>query len=146
MNEVLLTAEQWASMLRAPLRDQSYQLTGLGPAVADFLAWKKLDGAAERTLDQYERDISRACVLYPEKSVETLTSEDILHVITVFPPRSQKRAQIGARLDVQMGRSLGAGRSQPDGSRPTHHAAPRSLRRSVHGGGGFRADERSRSA
>ena len=29
---------QWAAMMRAPLKDHSYQLSGLGPAVADFLA------------------------------------------------------------------------------------------------------------
>jgi hypothetical protein len=80
-------------MMRAPLRDHGYQLTGLGPAVADFLAWKRLDGAAERTLDQYERDLARACILFPEKTLETLTSEDLLHVVGVFPPRSQKRAR-----------------------------------------------------
>jgi integrase/recombinase XerD len=93
MSEPLLTAAEWAAMMRAPLRDHSYQLTGLGPAVSDFLAWKRLDGAAERTLDQYERDLSRACILFPEKTLETLTSEDLLHVVSVFPPRSQKRAR-----------------------------------------------------
>jgi integrase/recombinase XerD len=93
ISDPLLTAAEWARMMRAPLRDKAYQLTGLGPAVTDFLAWKRLDGAAERTLDQYERDLARACILYPEKTLETLTSEDILHVVTVFPPRSQKRAR-----------------------------------------------------
>jgi site-specific recombinase XerD len=93
MRERRLTVGEWGRMMREPLRDKAYQLTGLGPAVTDFLAWKQLDGAAERTLDQYERDLSRACILYPEKTLETLTSEDILHVITVFPPRSQKRAR-----------------------------------------------------
>jgi integrase len=93
VNETRLTASEWALMMRAPLRDKSYQLTGLGPAVTDFLAWKRLDGAAERTLDTYERDLSRACALFPEKTLETVTSEDLLHVVTVFPPRSQKRAR-----------------------------------------------------
>jgi integrase len=93
VSETLLTASEWAAMLRAPLRDHSYQLTGLGAAVTDFLAWKRLDGAAEKTLDTYERDLARACVLFPEKTLETLSSEDILHVVTVFPPRSQKRAR-----------------------------------------------------
>lgn len=93
MREPLLTRSQWAAIMRAPLRDKSYQLTGLGAAVTDFLAWKRLDGAAERTLDQYERDLSRACVLYPEKTLETLTSDDLLHVVSSFPPRSQKRAR-----------------------------------------------------
>jgi site-specific recombinase XerC len=93
MTEPLLTRSQWAAIMRAPLRDKSYQLTGLGAAVTDFLAWKRLDVAAERTLDQYERDLSRACVLYPEKTLEALTSEDLLHVVSSFPPRSQKRAR-----------------------------------------------------
>jgi integrase/recombinase XerD len=93
VTEVRLTADEWARMMREPLRDKAYQLTGLGPAVTDFLAWKRLDGAAERTLDQYERDLARACILYPHKTLETITSEDILHVVTVFPPRSQKRAR-----------------------------------------------------
>jgi integrase/recombinase XerD len=93
VTETLLTAAEWARMMREPLRDKAYQLTGLGPAVTDFLAWKKLDGAAERTLDQYERDLSRACILFPDKTLETLTSDDLLHVVTVFPPRSQKRAR-----------------------------------------------------
>jgi site-specific recombinase XerD len=88
-----LTAAEWARMMREPLRDKAYQLTRLGPAVTDFLAWKRLDGAAERTLDQYERDLARACILYPDRTLETLTSEDILHVVGVFPPRSQKRAR-----------------------------------------------------
>ena len=48
---------------REPLKDQAYRATGLGPAVTDFLAWKRLDGAAEETLDTYERDLARACVL-----------------------------------------------------------------------------------
>ena len=65
----------------------------LGSAVTDFLAWKRLDGAAEETLDTYERDLARACVLYPGKTLQTLTSEDILHIITIFPARSQKRAR-----------------------------------------------------
>ena len=46
MTEPLLTRSQWAAMMRAPLRDKSYQLTGLGAAVTDFLAWKRVNGAA----------------------------------------------------------------------------------------------------
>ena len=91
MREPLLTLSQWAAIMRAPLRDKSYQLTGLGAAVTDFLAWKRLDGAAERTLDQYERDLSRACVLYPEKTLETLTSDDLLHVVRLSAPLTEAR-------------------------------------------------------
>ena len=91
--EVRLTAAEWVQMMRQPLRDKAYQLTGLGPAVTEFLAWKRLDGAAERTLDQYQRDLARACILHPDRTLETITSEDILHVVTAFPLRSQKRAR-----------------------------------------------------
>ena len=92
-DEPRLTASEWADMMREPLRDKAYQLTGLGPAVTDFLAWKQADGAADRTLDTYERDLARACILYPEKTLDTFTSQDILHVVNVFPQRSQKRAR-----------------------------------------------------
>jgi hypothetical protein len=45
-----------------PLRDKRYRQTRLGRDVVDFLAWKELEGAASRTLDQYERDFSRGCL------------------------------------------------------------------------------------
>ena len=136
MSEARLTASEWASMMRASLRDKSYQLTELGPAVTDFLAWKRLDGAAERTLDQYERDLSRACVLFPEKTLETIASEDLLHVVTVFPAPLAEARPGGARLLLRD--SLGANRPKPDGSHPESATAARTLRRGVHrsGGGG----------
>ena len=43
-------------------------------------------------MDQYERDIARQFVLYPEKRLEEFTSEDMLAVLTSFPPGSQRRA------------------------------------------------------
>jgi hypothetical protein len=93
MTEPLLTRSQWAAMMRAPLRDKSYQLTGLGAAVTDFLAWKRVNGAAERTLDQYERDLARGCLLYPERTLETVESADILQVLLLFPAPSRHRAR-----------------------------------------------------
>jgi hypothetical protein len=46
------TPEEVASDARA---------TPLGPDVVDYLAWKRLSRAAERTLDQYERDLRLVC-------------------------------------------------------------------------------------
>ena len=37
------------------MRDKSYQATGLGPSIADYLARKKTQGRAARTLDDKER-------------------------------------------------------------------------------------------
>lgn len=44
MSERLLTAADWGAMMREPLKDQAYRATGLGPAVTDFLAWKRPTG------------------------------------------------------------------------------------------------------
>jgi integrase len=93
MTEPLLNRSQWAAIMRAPLRDKSYQLTGLGAPVTDFLAWKGLDGAAERTLDQYERDLARGCLLDPEQTLATVESADILQVLLLFPAPSRHRAR-----------------------------------------------------
>jgi integrase len=37
--------------------------------------------------------LARACVLYPQRTLETLTSEDLVHIVASFPPKSQKRAR-----------------------------------------------------
>jgi hypothetical protein len=42
------------------VRDKRYRSTALGRVVSDYLTWKEIeDGAAARTLDQYERDLAR---------------------------------------------------------------------------------------
>jgi hypothetical protein len=46
-----------------PLLDKSYRETALGPDVLAWLDWLELGGAAARTLDQYERDLSVLCHL-----------------------------------------------------------------------------------
>jgi site-specific recombinase XerD len=67
-----------------PLKDKSYAATRLGRSVVDFLAWMELGGAADRTLDQYERDLSRACLMYPDIGIEDFTDDDMLHVAKQF--------------------------------------------------------------
>lgn len=67
-----------------PLRDKSYQHTRLGGSVVDFLAWKELGGAAERTLDQYERDLARGCLMFPDTSLEQFGDTEMLHVARSF--------------------------------------------------------------
>jgi integrase len=78
-----------------PLRDKSYQQTRLGRSVVDFLAWKELGGAAERTLEQYERDLARACIMFPEKGLREFGDEDMLQVARTFKPR-ERRTRVAA--------------------------------------------------
>lgn len=78
-----------------PLKDKRYQHTRLGRTVVDFLAWMELGGAAERTLDQYERDLSRACLMFPDKSIQELSGDDLLHVAKRFRPL-ERRVRVAA--------------------------------------------------
>lgn len=91
--EPLLTAAEWADMMLHPVRDQRYRSTRLGGDVEDYLAWKRLSGASPATLDQYERDIARACVLRPHKGLAELVPEDLLHILESFRPASRRRAR-----------------------------------------------------
>jgi integrase len=70
-----------------------YRSTKLGGCVSDYLAWKESSGAAQRTLDQYERDLARVCLLYPELSLEEWGSTHCLHALALFPAGSQKRVR-----------------------------------------------------
>ncbi|MGH3048228.1 MAG: tyrosine-type recombinase/integrase [Gaiellaceae bacterium] len=88
-----MTHAEWEAIFHGRIKDHSYQSeTRLGPLVVDFLAWLSLARRADKTLDQYERDLALGCLLFPQKTVSEWTSEDMLHVLGRFPPGSQKRA------------------------------------------------------
>lgn len=78
-----------------PLKDKSYAATRLGRSVVDFLAWMELGGAADRTRDQYERDLSRACLMFPDKAIEDISDEDMLHIARQFKP-GERRVRVAA--------------------------------------------------
>lgn len=78
-----------------PLKDKSYAATRLGSSVADFLAWMELGGAADRTLDQYERDLARGCLMYPTKELGELSDDDMLHIARQFKP-AERRVRVAA--------------------------------------------------
>ena len=63
-----LSLLEWALLMR----DNRYQQTALGPSVVEFLTYMKLGGKAERTLEQYEHDLARGCLLYPEVSLKAM--------------------------------------------------------------------------
>jgi integrase/recombinase XerD len=77
------------------VRDKRYRETALAHDVVDWLAWLELGGAAERTLDQYERDLARLCLLFPEKGLQELSDADIAHCLTLFSPK-QRRVRAAA--------------------------------------------------
>jgi integrase/recombinase XerD len=78
-----------------PLKDKRYQQTRLGRDVADFLAWMELGGAAPRTLDQYERDLARACLMFPALALGDFTDAELLHVARSFKP-AERRVRVAA--------------------------------------------------
>jgi integrase len=78
-----------------PLLDKRYHQTRLGRDVVDFLAWMELGGAASRTLDQYERDLSRGCLMFPGHSIEQLTDAELLHVARSFKA-GERRVRVAA--------------------------------------------------
>lgn len=78
-----------------PLLDKSYAATRLGSSVVDFLAWKKMGGAAERTLDQYERDLARGCLMYPNTPLEEFSDSQMLHVAGAFHD-AERRVRVAA--------------------------------------------------
>ncbi len=78
-----------------PLLDKTYRHTALGPSVADFLVWLELGGTRPRTLDQYERDLARGCLLYPSKGLGEFGDEEMIHVARAFKPK-ERRVRVAA--------------------------------------------------
>jgi integrase/recombinase XerD len=93
----VLTAGEWAALTCEPTKDKAYQLTALGPAVSDYLSRRAITGLAARTLDTYERDLARLCVLKPQKGPGDITTHDLEDVLATFPLPSRKRVRAALR-------------------------------------------------
>jgi integrase/recombinase XerC len=90
--EPRLTAREWARMLAAPIKDKRYLSTQLGGDVAEYLSWAQNEaGKRPRTLDQYERDLSRLCILSPHLDRHSVTKAEIRETIASFPEGSRHR-------------------------------------------------------
>ncbi len=74
------------------MRDKSYRATKLGPDVVEYLTWKRLSRASERTLDQYERDLRLVC-LATATGVDGVTHGDLMLVLELVPEKSWKRVR-----------------------------------------------------
>lgn len=78
-----------------PLKDKSYQSTRLGRDIADFLAWCELGGMSPKTLVNYEPDLARGALMFPDKAIDEITGGDLLHIAKRFPPAG-RRARMAA--------------------------------------------------
>jgi hypothetical protein len=74
------------------MRDKSYQGTKLGPDAIEYLTWKRLSRAAERTLDQYERDLRLVCLACSTQA-DGVTHGDLMLVLETVPEKSWKRVR-----------------------------------------------------
>jgi site-specific recombinase XerD len=93
-----LTLAELETMLREPVRDKRYLETRLGPSVRMYLSWKENEaGAAERTVDQYERDLARMCAMLANHTVDEVTTDDLREVRDSFPKRSRRRVSAALR-------------------------------------------------
>ena len=77
------------------MRDNRYQQTELGPMVVEFLTWMRLGTFAERTVEQYEHDLARGCLLYPEVALKEWGDTEMLHVAASFKDK-ERRVRIAA--------------------------------------------------
>lgn len=89
------SASRPAGVAYDPLRDKTYASTRLGRDVTDFLAWMNLGGASPKTLLNYEADLARGCLMFPNTSMADLTDGDMLHIAKSFPAPS-RRVRISA--------------------------------------------------
>jgi len=93
-----LTLAELETMLREPVRDKRYLDTRLGPSVKAYLSWKENEaGAAERTLDQYERDLAKMCALLANHTVDEVTTDELREVRDTFPKGSRRRVTAAYR-------------------------------------------------
>jgi integrase len=77
----------------AALRDRSFEATALGPAILDWLNWLDVGGKAERTLDQYERDLAKLALAFPAKGIADVTDGDLLRVLASWRNSATRRTR-----------------------------------------------------
>lgn len=78
-----------------PLKNKVYRETRLGPDIVAFLAWCEMGGMSPKTLLNYEADLSRGALMFPEKALADLTDNDLMHIAHQFPAAS-RRVRISA--------------------------------------------------
>lgn len=94
MSERLLTGREWAKLHDAPVRDRTYrETTLLGPLIAEWLDYKRLQGRADATITTYERDVATFAKGIPGAEAGEVTSADVMAYLTSLKPSQRKRAR-----------------------------------------------------
>jgi integrase len=73
-----------------PMKNKAYRDTGLGRDIVDYLAWMDLGGASPKTLLNYEADLARGALMFPEATLTTLTDGEMLQISRAYPPASRR--------------------------------------------------------
>jgi site-specific recombinase XerD len=89
--EPRFTLAEIQAMRDCPTLDRSYEATRLGPAVTQHLAWKRLAGRSEATLDDYERTLARMCVELPGRELPEVTTQDLEALLVTWPAPSRRK-------------------------------------------------------
>jgi integrase/recombinase XerD len=72
-----------------PLRDSRHRDAVAARDLSDWLQYLTIENKAARTLDTYERTAAVLLRAFPDKRFDEFTDGDLLHVLTLFPPRSR---------------------------------------------------------
>lgn len=72
----MTTLAEAAILMRAALRDRSYQGTPLGFKVRDYLAWKQDGGASPHSQRDYETTLARLALEHADLDVASLEGQD----------------------------------------------------------------------
>lgn len=73
-----MTVHVWLPVDYDPLANKAYQHTGLGEPLANYLASKKNAGRADKTLRDKEVYIASFALMFPSKTLETVTAFDVM--------------------------------------------------------------------
>jgi len=73
-----------------PLLNKAYRETALGPDIVAFLAWCELGGMSPKTVLNYEPDLARGALMFPDKAIGDITGDDLAHIGKTFPPASRR--------------------------------------------------------
>jgi integrase len=86
----LYTLADARRILDNPVLDHRYRETALGPHVVAWLTYLELGGKAASTLDQYERDLARGCLMYPTHGIDRFGDDEMAEVAKSFKPASRR--------------------------------------------------------
>ena len=96
-----------------PLRDKTYQSSGLGRPIVDYLARKTNQGRSPRTLDDKERYLANLACLFPELDVGDFTPQLIDHWLATAARRVTTAPVEPRQRLLPLGRPLRPASRQP---------------------------------